>query len=332
MHFEVGEVLKEPYYYLPIAAQPERYSVGDEQLVLLPLYRDAFYGTHKADAKGLNRLEAYARMALHARRTWMEHTDAREHGVAVKFYIESEIVEWVRPVFEEGGVDMERDVLLFSDARPAVEWARISKNLAGVWDARLREYRWVIFADLDLFMPAGGISFFERLSGIEPLETGFMDTLRGTFAFMQEKRRMAEGYKEEYAWLVTCAKQTRQTVDRVRQHLEAAGFEWRHEPGSEVLIPCLCLIAYPARHCHRERAEWIEWVRTWLPRLGTGETCAAIWHKVFGYPFWSIGERLGLEMEDPWAASVGAEALLHGRPSGDAEAAVLLERIGYAAL
>ena len=53
-----------------------------------------------------------AHSALWSRHTWLNNTDATEHGVQVKLYVEEKTKEQALPVFIENGVDL-TDIIWF---------------------------------------------------------------------------------------------------------------------------------------------------------------------------------------------------------------------------
>ena len=334
---ESVEGLDEPYYLLPLAKEPERYPVGSERLVLIPIFSCRFYGTHEHNPKAWNKLAAYARHALHARRTWMEHTDAREYGVAVKFYVDATVMGRVAPVLEAGGVDVEADVILFWDARGPEDWARLSKETRMLWDLRFRDYEWVVVGDADLFVSLGHLNFFERLEQ-ERLELGFLTLYHETGASLCEhgpvRDRVILTHGMEYARINSCVHATGREFRDAKDLLERIGLErWRVTEEQALLIPALALMVFPAKSYHADRQFFLEWLRFYAPELGTGEACLEIWHQLYGHEsgWWDVRQDWNVQFQDPWEQLWREGNFLHGRPVNGGQAELLLQRVGHAA-
>ena len=324
-------------YMLPLSEAPARYPVGDRYLCLVPIFSCRFFKTDRRDAKAAHRLEVYTRCALHARRTWMEHTDAREHGVAVKFYVEEAVLDRVGPVLASAGVNLDSEVIVFSDVRPAREWARLSKETAMLWDARFRDYEWVVVGDADLYIPREGIPFFSRLSavqGVSASELGFLKIYRGRGVRFSKRvqhkfRKGLKRYPAAHARIGTCMYQARKSFEDMREILEGLGLEWEITEDTHIVVPDLALTAFPARFYHLERQDFLGWLHDNAPRLGTGETCLEIAYQLFGYPFWGMDEVMGIRYKSIFMEGLWPHEILHNRPNDDVQGRHLLERIGH---
>ena len=94
-------------------------------------------------------LEGYVKAACWARHTWYKNTDAVEHGVPLKFYVQEEMLDMFEPILIENCVDIEKDVLTFKGE--GLE----SKLMAIYGDSQFDEVGWLFQIDCDLFVMDG---------------------------------------------------------------------------------------------------------------------------------------------------------------------------------
>ena len=131
---------------------PQRTTQASKRgIVLLPL----FEGYPEQDAVASH----VAISAVWAWRSWLQHTDANEYGVEVKFYVEEKVRDSAMPILERNFVE-ERDIIWYSDGLklegviPAENGWHTGgiKKAASYTDWRFQEYDWIFDVDSDIFI------------------------------------------------------------------------------------------------------------------------------------------------------------------------------------
>ena len=94
------------------------------------------------------RLESHvAKSAAWALRSWREFTDAEEHGIDCKLYIERRCYDIVRPILDENNVQ-ESDIII-SDLEMSFS---LGKCITGYYDHQFDKYNYLVIADSDVFI------------------------------------------------------------------------------------------------------------------------------------------------------------------------------------
>ena len=129
-------------------------------VVLIPLFDD----THPRREGNCRLIELYAQGAVWTFYSFLNNTDAILQNVAVKFYVEDKVKNFVYPILRENHIS-ESDI---------IEWhwtfsnhGVLSKKLYAFLDEHLRHYKHVFIADSDLWVVRSetneGLPMFETL-------------------------------------------------------------------------------------------------------------------------------------------------------------------------
>lgn len=234
-----------------------------------------------------------AKTATHARRTWIQYTDAVERKIPLKFYVESEIKDEVVPILRENGVDVDNDILWFTcetdpSAVPSVNVRNAHrKKMCFIKDQQLSKYKWVLLVDSDLFVSkprnatANTFPLFQRLSDqVEEYGVGFIGYTDGTFLDEWLWRHKSVGDTDKDTERYHAAISPLVTAD----HLQRI----KDEPTSLIIAHC-GLHAFPAKHYMTNRVTDCQWLYDATQRLDSDELALAIYqHR--GETLWDFSQ------------------------------------------
>lgn len=288
------------------------YPIHDKILCLIPIFTCNFYKTHKnLDVPlGENRIDAFAKCAVHSWYTWREHSDAKHHGIAVKIYLEDVLCDRLLPFFHSQGIS-ENEIITFSAWGDPMDWGRLGKQMFPYWDERFSDYDWLVVFDCDFFVPAIGNNFFARLDDLSSeLQTdiGFCNIRQKTEAdlFKAHRKRYLDAIGGRIAknmtidealslgFILDCMAETRSTYEEICKRFSEFGLEGIIDLGTVLTMPFACIWVYPAKYTHRERKDFVNWMRKVGPVIGSDQLTAVLWNRVFGYQPWSIERDLGI--------------------------------------
>ena len=260
----------EPHEIPPRVDNPSK--VG---LVLIPLFnryvkrKDSFFVHHG----GLS--------AVWARRSWLVNSDALDHGIDVKLYIENRLQEnkEAMSILEQNHI-IEDNILWFDGSK--VEGAvrgkppnendfisRTAKKLMLVVDRRLCEYDWVFQLDSDVFVIKNGssnLSFFSdffKNAPTDQIASGFMSSHYST---VKHILRVRDGYgleewKSDFESLLGS-----DMLDRFTN------------PARSFSMPHNMFIAFPAKHFMNKRWDDCEKLVEIARIMICDESALGVWH------------------------------------------------------
>lgn len=153
---------KQWFVRMPLPSHPAPESSGEnkEIVVIAPVFL-----THHSWYTPEQLRDSVVKASIWARHTMLMNTDAVNHGVAVKFWVESKLEPIIRPFFEENHIDWDRDVLIAGIPDDNDHIADTGQILFGWFDKQLESFeRVMILTDVFSVSPSGApIPLFERL-------------------------------------------------------------------------------------------------------------------------------------------------------------------------
>lgn len=253
----------------------------------------------------------YLRSALWSRNSWLVNSDAIEHGVDVKLYIEDVLFEHAKDWLVEQHIDLERDVITFSC--PLIEpelrtqsyqsgrWAYWGRKMVSFWDPQLSSYERIVCCDSDTYVaspPGFRFDFFEKLENLTDYQKtacahfNYGQNNNMWYDFMQSLEDRAQGYS-----LADISKILH--IDfRSLSHtfLRPKGWMW----------------SYPAKYFHESKPETVEWIRKAAMIMGWDEFVMACAYEILGVDHFYMQD----EFDMTYINCVGMTepCIAHGRP------------------
>ena len=236
-------------------------SINPSTIVLIPLFkvRDDIF-------------KMYTQTAIWAWYTLYHNTDANEHNIPIYFYVEDQLVDYVRPIFEENGIDWETHVKIMETTEYQ---GYCAKKMIFYYDEQFKDYEYIYLIDADTFIGSpDSLHKFEFFDKHEPILDGIG---------FGNVRIIPSGYSP---------------IDLMRERLGSLGGDLTkpfslHDAflkigianpdeaikkicGNKIQDCSAWLIRYPARHFHENHQDVIEFFRRTSKVLSCDETMARI--------------------------------------------------------
>ena len=270
----------EAFWRLPDLPEPsETPSEPSDTIALIPLFVDAY--------RGISHVDGLLRAAIYSRMTCIRSTDSLEKGVQVKLYIEDILRDRFLPTLEANHVDPDEDVMWFSappreDTKNGI-WNFLGKKTILYYDRRLSDYEWVVSWDADLFFCPRCAPIFSRIEELQKT-VGYIITPYKRY------RAMKPGLN------ILLQNAIRMSGYSLRRLLSEAGINI--PPDLFVYRPIGCLLTYPAKHFHKEKYEFVDWMRQFAPIIGHDEVLATYFAYKFNIPILSLSTLLDIALND----------------------------------
>lgn len=127
---------------------PYRFSADAHACVVLPVF--AAEVSDDWEIKRSCAVEDYvAKAAAWATWTWVSNSDARHYGIPIYIYVDTSIADLAVPILQENHVP--ETFIRVAD----YEGPEYAKSLSPWFDASLSTHKWILSADVDLFVMSG---------------------------------------------------------------------------------------------------------------------------------------------------------------------------------
>ena len=265
-----------------LEASPRVENPSKRLLMLLPLvqsYRDIRY-VEEVGTIG----------AIWSRHSWLMNTDAIEHGVEIKFYIEDKVKDDAMPILKANSINMS-DVLFFNAKEFENDTASrlAGKKIAAFVDLRFKEYDWIFVMDCDIFaMSETG----EKIPFFDTFFKNCTEGQMGTVVVMKDRVDIPINWANVL-------------VNPNKISYEESQAVWKQKAvaivGKKIArrfwapdIPSIgvsgAMHAYPAKTM-MQNPDDLEWFRHASQVLQNDEPVIALWY-ARGKPVWNLREKL----------------------------------------
>lgn len=247
-------------------------------LVLIPLY-DGYYLLDEV-------LNGLGIAGIWARKTWLELSDAREHGIEVKFYVENRVAPTMIKIFQENGIC--GDDIIWFDAdhiegaleRDGQHSTFGAKKLAICTDNRFADYDWVFIVDADLFV-------MSRNKGTLPFFCEFFKLMWGkpyrpAFWYARMLSNQPGHSPETFGYYRgidgnTTPESMADFEERVMMLTGSGDVVDRFKSDDHFLTCSGCITAFPAKHFQSERQHDCQFFVAAAREVTSGELPFVIW-------------------------------------------------------
>ena len=256
-------------------------------MILCVIFRDDSYGEKD--------VERYARYAVTCYKSWKYNCDPVPD---VAFYVEDKCVDTVyRVLYDENKLDAH--VFEFNSAELIGEdriWARLGKKACLYIDPQFSDTEWVSSSDADLWIckpkDALPLDYDLRKLNHERIALAHWSDIDASrieedrekvFADMSEEDEFFERYK----WQIETSRIPHQEIlpkdmssdfRSLCDRFGASGYYKDKRNTFGYYMTKAWLYAYPAKHFHANRQDFIEYVKQAAPLFGCDETLLRVWH------------------------------------------------------
>ena len=240
--------------------------------------------------------EYVVKSACHARRTWIMNSDAVDLGVPCKFYVEESEKGALAPIFDQNGIDMDRDIIYFTcpdETAPTCNQRDYHrKKMSFVKDSQFENYKWTLVCDSDLFIARGlgwndqKLSVFERLASHKSDPGILRITDRAPNQVEKWMNRCAVGSFEENreAWF-----------DIIKGLVDPEHYKKIRDNPFDLVSPACALHLFPSAHFMKEKKSDCEWLYNAAQHLDSDEAMMALYDKGDG-DIWDFHREFGIRV------------------------------------
>ena len=251
-------------------------------LMLLPLFQSHKAERYVTEGGGIG--------AVWSRHSWLTNTDAVEHGIEIKFYIEDKVKDDAMPILKASSIDMD-DVLFFNAKEFEHETIprNYGKKIAAFVDPQFKEYDWILMIDADIFAVS---EIGEKVPFFDAFFKGCVEGQIGNPCSMVREEGVPINWTSRFSHpLETPYDEAQARWRRVAETLvdkEQLAKFW--DPEITTMIAGGGMHAYPAKTMMQNIGD-LEWFRHTAQVLQDDEPVIALWY-ARGKPVWDLRERV----------------------------------------